>query len=76
MPISMDIKVPYIFDQNSFTCLEFSNFTIFDLMIYIFIRVNDINALAGFKFKTCCIVVNALSHCATLLGNYFGNKTV
>lgn len=69
------IKVHY--DKNTFTGLEFS-FTIFDQKVrFKFLgKVKITKMSAGFEIMTYKCVVNALKHCATLLGNHFWTEHI
>lgn len=58
------IKVDFI--QNTFTGLEYTNYTIFDpkYVLKFFGKVKNIKALEGFDLMTYGFVV-ILTHCAT-----------
>lgn len=68
--------IKHNFNQNTFTDFKFTNFTIFNqkYVLKIFGKVKIIKAPAGFELKTIRFVVNALTHCATLLADNFGGK--
>lgn len=69
----MWVKVHY--NQNTFTCLEFLNITIFDQKYVLnFLKSKNYKSSSGIRTLTYRIVINNLTHCATLLGNNFGKE--
>lgn len=73
----MSIKVHY--NQNTLTGLKLSNITIFNPPKNKFEKVGKLRIIyprAVFQLHTYDLVVNALTHCTTLLENNFGKENI
>lgn len=77
LSILMSIKVHY--NQHTFTCLEFSNYTTLNqkkLFFFKFGKVKIVKVHKGLKFVTYRFVIKALNRYFTLLSDNGGGRKI